>query len=253
MGNRLDEIDKRILYYLAQDARNVSATMIAEEVSVSAGTVRNRINQLEDRGVIQGYHAYINYGHAERRLTNLYICTSEVPDRERLAKQVDRIPGVIHVRELMAGRRNLHVTAVGEDMSDLSEVAREISNLGIEIEEEDLIQREHYSPYNTFGPDAKRDRRSITDFMNLSGSAEVVKLTVARDAKIAGLTLREANQQGVIDSEVLIVSIERDDAMLMPKGDTEVRPDDHVTLFSRSTIDDETIATFGEREDVTLP
>lgn len=246
MGERLDEIDKRILYYLAEDARNVTATMIAEDVSVSAATVRNRIKQLEEQGIIQGYHVSINYGQAERRLTNVFICTSTVPDRERLAKQVDRINGVIHVRELMAGKRNLHVTAVGEDMTDLSEIAREITNLGIEIEEENLIHREHHSPYDTFGPAAKRDRRSITDFMSLSGSAEVVKLTVARNAQIAGLTLHEANQQEIIDSEVLIVSIERDDAMLTPKGDTEVRPDDHVTLFSRNAIDDDTIATFGD-------
>lgn len=249
MGARLDEIDKRILYHLAQDARNITATMIAEEVSVSAGTVRNRIKQLEEQGIIQSYHAYINFGHAERRLTNLYICTSNVSDRERLAKQVEQIPGVIHVRELMAGKRNLHVTAVGEDMTDLSEISREITNLGIEIEEEDLIQREHYSPYDTFGPDTKRDQRSITDFMSLSGNAEVVTLTVARDANIAGLTLHKANQQEVIDSEVLIVSIKRGDTMLTPKGDTEIRPDDLVTLFSRNGVDNETIAVFGERTD----
>lgn len=147
----------------------------------------------------------------------------------------------------MAGKRNLHVTAVGEDMTDLSEISHEITDLGIEIEEENLIRSEHHSPYDTFGPAAGRDRRSITDFMSLSGSAEVVKLTVGRDSQIAGLTLHEANQQGVIDSEALIVSIERDDAMLTPKGDTEVRPDDLVALFSRNGIDDDTIAAFGER------
>lgn len=41
MSDRLDEINKRILYDLAQNARNVTATMIAEEVSISADTVRN--------------------------------------------------------------------------------------------------------------------------------------------------------------------------------------------------------------------
>lgn len=245
MGDRLDEIDKRILYHLAQDARNVTATTIAEDVSVSAGTVRNRIKQLEARGIIQGYHADINYGHAERRLTNLLVCTSTVPDQERLAKQVEQVPGVVHVRELLAGKRNLHVIAVGEDVTDLLEVARQITDLGIEIEEENLVQREHYSPYDTFGPDTKRDQRSITDFMSLAGHAEVVTLTVSYDAAIAGFTLHEANEKEIIDSEVLIVSIERDDTMLTPKGDTEIRPDDLVTVFSRNGIDDETIAAFG--------
>ena len=244
MGTRLDEIDKRILYHLARDARGISAPDIAEEVNVSAGTIRNRIRQLEERGVIEGYHARINYEQAERRLTNLFICSTDVPDRERIAKQVADVSGVVGVRELMTGRGNLHVTAVGEDMADLSRVAHDLSNLGIEIEGENLVQREYYGPYDEFGPDDGPEGQSITDFMNLSGGAEVVELTVASAAPMAGLTLREANQRGVIDPEALVISIERDEEMLTPKGDTRIRPDDVVTLFSRTGVDEETIDAF---------
>jgi DNA-binding Lrp family transcriptional regulator len=244
MSDRLDDIDKRILYHLAREARDVSATVIAEEVNVSPGTIRNRIQQLEDRGIIQGYHASIDYERAGRRLTTLLVCTSDVPERERLARQVADIPGVISVRELMTGRGNLHVTAVGENMAELSAVSRDIADLGIEIEGEDLIQREYYGPYDDFGPEAGRERRSITDFMSLSGSAEVVTLAVAAAAEIVGLTLREANQRGIVESDVLIISLERDDSMLIPNGDMVIRPDDLVTLFSRSNIDDETLAVF---------
>ncbi|WP_137285025.1 winged helix-turn-helix transcriptional regulator [Halorussus salinisoli] len=244
MSVRLDEIDKRILYHLARDARGVSAPDIAEEVHVSAGTIRNRIEQLEDEGVVEGYHARIDYERAERRLTNLFICSTDVPDRERIAKQVADIPGVIGVRELMTGRGNLHVTAVGEDMADLSRTARDLAGLGIEIEEENLVQQEYCGPYDAFGPEDEGEGHSITDFMNLSGGAEVVELAVGKSAPIAGLTLQEANQRDIIDSEALIISIERDEAMLTPKGDTHVRPDDVVTLFSRTGIGDETIAAF---------
>lgn len=244
MGNRLDEIDKRILYYLAKEARGISAPDIAEEVNVSAGTIRNRIKQLEAQGVIEGYHARIDYERAERRLTNLFICSTDVPERERIAKQVAEVSGVVGVRELMTGRGNLHVTAVGEDMADLSRVARDLSSLGVEIEEENLIQQEYYGPYGEFGPDDGPEGQSITDFMNLSGGAEVVELTVAAGAPMAGLSLREANQRDVIDAEALVISIERDEEMLTPKGDTRVRPDDVVTLFSRTGVDEETIDAF---------
>ena len=54
MANRLDEIDRRVLYHLAADARDTSAPAIAEEVNVSAGTIRNRIRQLEADGTIKG-------------------------------------------------------------------------------------------------------------------------------------------------------------------------------------------------------
>ncbi|RBI58499.1 AsnC family transcriptional regulator [halophilic archaeon] len=246
MSVHLDEIDKRILYHLARDARGISAPDIAEEVNVSAGTIRNRIKRLEEEGVIEGYHTRIDYERVERRLTNLFICTVDVPDRERIAKQVADISGVIGVRELMTGRRNLHVSAVGEDMTDLSRVARDLAGLGIEIEEENLIQQEYHGPYDVFGPEDETEGHSIMDFMSLSGDAEVVELTATASAPIANLTLQEADQQGIIGSEALIISIERDETMLMPKGNTHIRPDDVVTLFSRTGIDDETIIAFNK-------
>lgn len=246
MSTRLDKIDKRILFHLAREARGISAPDIAEEVNVSSATIRNRIKQLKEKGVIEGYHAHINYERAERRLTNLFICSTKVPDRDRIAKQVADVPGVIGIRELMTGRGNLHVTAVGEDMADLSQVARDLANLGIEIEEENLIQQEYRGPYDDFGPEEESKGNSITDFMHLSGGAEVVELTVSPSAPIAGLTLQEANHQGIIDTETLITSIERDESILTPKGHTQVCPDDIVTLFSRTGISDETIAAFNE-------
>ena len=247
MSKRLDDVDKRILYYLVRDSRNTSAPQIAEEVNVSAGTIRNRIEQLEDAGVLRGYHAIVEYSRAEGRLTNLYICTSPVPDRDRLSKQVAEIPGVIGVRQLMKGRNNLHVTAVGNDMQELNRISNDLSSIGLEIEEENLLQSEQTLPYHKFGPDESREGHTIADFMKLSGGAEVVELTVSTDANIAGLTLSNANKTGVLHPDVLVVSIERDDTILTPRGDTTVQSDDLVTVFCRGGLDEETLNAFGER------
>jgi DNA-binding Lrp family transcriptional regulator len=236
MSYRLDEIDKRILYYLAQDARNTSAPMVAEEMNVSPATIRNRINQLEEHGIIVGYHANIDYERADGRLTTVYLCSTPVPDRDRLAAQVRKISGVINVRQLMAGHGNVQVTAVGENMRDLSGTAREIANLGIEIENEHLIQEEYNGPYEPFGPEDGQTGQSIADVMPLSGDAEVITLTVPNDAPIAGETLQKANQDGLIDEDVLIVSIERDESVITPRGNTQITPDDLVTIFSREGI-----------------
>ncbi|WP_254545314.1 winged helix-turn-helix transcriptional regulator [Halomarina pelagica] len=246
MSKRLDAVDRRILYHLVRDARNTSAPEIAEEVNVSGGTIRNRIAQLEDAGVIRGYHATIDYQRTEGRLTNLYICTSPVPDRDRLSKQVAEIPGVVGVRQLMKGRSNLHVTAVGDDMQELNHVASNLSSIGLEIEEENLLQSEQVLPYHKFGPDESRDGITITDFMKLSGGAEVVELPVSASADVAGLTLSEANERGIIHPNVLVVAIERDDTILTPRGDTTVRADDLVTIFCRGGIDEETLEAFGQ-------
>jgi len=181
-------------------------------------------------------------------MTNLYICTSPVPDRDRLSKQVAEIPGVVSVRQLMKGRSNLHVTAVGDDMQELNRVANDLSAIGLEIEEENLLQSEQLLPYHKFGPAESQDGHTIADFMELSGGAEVVELTVDGDADVAGLTLSEANEGGVIQSDILVVSIERDDEMLTPRGDTTVRPDDLVTLFCRGGVTRETVEVFGDHK-----
>lgn len=245
MTRRLDEVDKRILYHLVRDARNTTAPDVAEEVNVSPGTIRNRVQRLEEDGILEGYHAAIDYERIGDRLTNLYICTVPVAQRERLAQQVLDITGVVHVREVMAGRGNLHIKAVGDDTADLGRIARDLADLGIEVEDEDLVQKEHHRPYHLFGPDEQGERSGIADFVSLSGGAEIVEVTVREGAPMAGRTLREANADGLLAPNVLVVGVERDEENLTPKGDTEIRSSDQVTVFSREGISEDTLEAFG--------
>ena len=243
MSIRLDEVNRRIIFELMEDARTTSAPTIADAVGVSPATVRNRIRQLEDEGVIVGYHANVDFERADGRLTNLFLCNAPVADRERLAQRVRQIPGVIDVRELMTGRRNLHILAIGADTGDLRRIAREIANLGIDIEDEDLVQSSHRQPYSPFGPD-DNSPAAISDFVTLTGGAEVVEVTVDRESPIAGRSIESAAAEGVLDDEVLVVAIERDDAVITPRGGTEIRPDDLLTLLSRCGVTDETLSAF---------
>ncbi|MFB6083375.1 MAG: winged helix-turn-helix transcriptional regulator [Halorientalis sp.] len=55
----MDDIDKHTLYHLAQDPRNTRLPAIVKEVNVLSSTIRHRINQLEERDIIKGYHARI--------------------------------------------------------------------------------------------------------------------------------------------------------------------------------------------------
>ena len=244
MDYRLDEVDRRIIYRLMQDSRNTSAPVIAEEVNVSAGTIRNRIQQLEEHGIITGYHLGVDFERVGGKLTNVFVCSAPVPDREKLAKQALQIPGVVNVRELMAGRENLHVAAVGSDMDDITRISRALSTMGLEIEEEDLLHREYQHPYHPFGPEESRQTASITDLISLAGDAEVLELTVHADAPIAGKTLKEADSAGLIDENVLVIAIERDGVTVTPKGRTEIRPDDLVTVFCQNGAADDVLTLF---------
>lgn len=233
MSYRLDEIDRRILYALMQDSRNTSAPTIAEQVNVSPGTIRNRINQLESHGIIRSYTAEIDFEQADDRLTSLYICTTPVSDRKSLAREASSIPGVINVRELMTGRENLHVLAVGENTEDLRRIARMLSELGIEVEDETLVERETHTPYTPFGPDDEMPTSEPTDVISLAGDANVVDVTVQSGAPIVDCTLEEAVREGILDEDALVVAIERDDRVVTPHGTSVIQPDDIVTILGR--------------------
>lgn len=247
MDRRVDKVDERILYHLARDARDTSAPMIAEETDVSAGTIRNRIHQLESSGIIRGYHADIDYERVEGRIVNLFVGSTQVPDRERLAKQTLEISGVVGVTELMTGRGNLHIATVGTDTDDITRIARELSNLGVEIEDEALTQREYFNPYHPFGPEQGQARSTMTDFRRLAGGAEVVDISVVEDASVVGKTVQDVVSQGLLDEEALVVAIEREDQIITPRGQTTFEAGDLVTIFSRDGVSAGALRAFGGR------
>jgi len=248
MDEQLDEIDRRVIYELMADARNTSAPKIAEAVDVSPATIRNRIDRLEESGVITGYHAAVDFEAADGRLTNLYLCNAPVAERESYASKVRAVPGVVNVRELMTGRRNLHVLAIGETIDDLRRIARAISGLGIEIEDEDLVQTESVHPYSPYGPEPEEERKTLSDFTSLAGGSEIVEVTAGEEAPIVGRQLAQASRRGIVDDDTLVIAIERDRKVLTPHGETRIEAGDLVTLFSRGGISDEMLAAFRNRE-----
>lgn len=146
----LDDLDRRIVHSLQQDARKTSASEIAERAGVSASTVRNRIQNLEEAGILTGYRPEVNYEAASYQLRTLIVCTAPIPDREALAKKALEVPGVVAVREVMTGTENVHVEAVGSDGDDLSRIGRDLDELGLEVVDEDLIRNEYECAFHGF-------------------------------------------------------------------------------------------------------
>lgn len=249
MTDQVDEIDKRIIYRLSQNSRNTTASEIAEEMNVSPGTVRNRIKQLEDRGIIKGYHTNIDYELVENKLTNLFKCSSSVQNHEEIARKALQIPGVINVRIIMAGQRNLHIKAVGNDTDELTQIANKISNLEIDIEDENLIQEEKFYPYQPFGPE-KREEDIIIGSRKISERAEAVDLAVDKESSVAGKNLKEINEKDLITDDSLIVAIERKNRTLTPRGNTVIKPGDIVTIFSSKGISEKNLEAFVKEEKI---
>lgn len=148
--HELDSTDKRILYYLQQDARGTSSNDIAEMLDLSSSTVRTRLIKLEESGIIRGYHVDIDYDLAGYPLYTKMICTASVPERAELANRARDIHGVTAVREIMTGERNVYVNAIGKDHDDLNRISEDLDRIGLTIIDEQLIRDEFVCPYHGF-------------------------------------------------------------------------------------------------------
>lgn len=249
MSERLDEIDKRIVYRLIQNARETTTPEIAEEVNVSPGTIRNRIKQLEEKGILRGYHADVDFQRAGKLLVALIKCSSSIKDRQNLAKKALQIPGVIQIREIISGDIDLHIKVVAEDTEKVTKITNELVELGLDIKDEDLIRREYYEPYEEFGP-GEIEPGPIVDLKSISGEAETADMRVNKSAPVSGKTVEEINNAGFLEKEDLFVAVERENETLTPRGDTTIKAGDIVTIFSPTGISSETLRAFGkEMED----
>lgn len=147
----LDEVDRAILQLLQHDARHLTAVDIAERVGVSDGTVRNRIADLEQRDIVEGYAPLVNYENAGYQLQVRFTCTARIVDRERLARESLEIRGFVEVRELMTGRENVEITVVAPRNDDVTRIAIALDELGFTIEREELIRHRYIRPFDHFG------------------------------------------------------------------------------------------------------
>ena len=94
-------------------------------------------------------------------------------------------------------------------------------------------------------------RPAIIDFLRIGEEAEVFEITVTDEAPIAGMTLAEAANEGLIPHEVLIVAIAREDGQhpVTPRGNTRIEPGDLLTVYSGFGADPDLTDMFGHFED----
>lgn len=146
----LDDLDRRILFELQRDARHVSSRDIAATVSASPSTVRKRIKRLEHEGIITRYHADVDYERAGYPLHVQVVCTAPLSERDAMSERALEVPGVVGVRELATGERNVVVTVIGEDGDDLTRIAAALSEVGLGVAEEELVRTDRTRPYAGF-------------------------------------------------------------------------------------------------------
>ena len=147
----LDEIDQGILHLLQGDARNMTLGKVAEQLPVSEGTVRNRIGKMEESGIVQGYIPLIDYEAAGAPLRMLFTCTAPIDRRSDLVEAALSIDGVINVREFTASHGNVRVVAIASVTDDISRISRDLTDIGLTVENETLMRQELTQPMNRAG------------------------------------------------------------------------------------------------------
>ncbi|WP_324663838.1 Lrp/AsnC family transcriptional regulator [Haloarcula sediminis] len=149
----LDNLDRRILHLLQLDARGASDTDIAAETDVTGTTVHNRIEKLEDEGIIVGYNPEINYEQAGYPMRVLFICSTDLSDRSEMAESALEVRGVVNVREMLSGEENLHVEVVAETTSEVKQSTEQLDGLGLRIVSSNILAEERIQPWNHFHQD----------------------------------------------------------------------------------------------------
>jgi len=152
MSRNLDGVDRGILYMLQLDARNTTSQEIAEKVGVSASTVRNRLEQLVDDGVIKGYHPEIDYEAANLPFRVMFVITAPPSRRDDAVDRLMDVKGVTDVREMLTGRDNIHAEVVGQTTADIVQTTDAIHEIEIdmEIESSEIIKQRQIQPFNHF-------------------------------------------------------------------------------------------------------
>lgn len=89
----MDEIDLKIIKELDKNAR-MTAKELAEIVFLSAPAVKSRIERLEELGIIEGYHAQIDYsklGYLIKAYINLEMDPKLKPKFYPFIKSIDNV------------------------------------------------------------------------------------------------------------------------------------------------------------------
>jgi DNA-binding Lrp family transcriptional regulator len=100
--------------------------------------------------VLAGYRAVVDYERAGYQLHVQVVCTAPVAERDTLAAEALAVPGVVGVRGLATGERNVVVTVVGDDGDDLTRIVTELNTLGLTILEEELVRSDAARPFSGF-------------------------------------------------------------------------------------------------------
>ncbi|AXN39950.1 Lrp/AsnC family transcriptional regulator [Peribacillus butanolivorans] len=120
---KVDEIDKKIISILHEDAR-ISYTDLAKKVELSRVAVQMRINHLVENGVIERFTAVINPAKVGIQVSAFFNVEVEPKYLESVANQLENEPAVTSLYH-MTGPSKLHMHGIFTDNQEMERFLNE--------------------------------------------------------------------------------------------------------------------------------
>lgn len=120
---KLDETDKKILQLLTENGR-MSYVDIGKELNLSRVSIRERVNQLMDNGVIEKFSVVINSEKVGKSVSAFFEVDCEPSSLVKVAEALANNPQVASCYQ-MTGPSTLHMHVLVEDFSKLEHFINE--------------------------------------------------------------------------------------------------------------------------------
>jgi DNA-binding Lrp family transcriptional regulator len=145
-SHKVDDVDRKIIRLLQEDARK-SFNKIAESLGIAVGTAYNRVKNLEDRGILQGYTVMLDSAKLGYSLTGLILIEAEGRYLPEVENELAKLDEVICIYDI-TGDYDIAVVARFKDRSTLNKfikstlkmphVNRTVTNVVLNVVKEDF-------------------------------------------------------------------------------------------------------------------
>lgn len=127
-NTEIDEIDLKILKLLQNDAR-VSVKAIADNLYLSAPTVKSRINEMTEKGIIKGYYTEIDNSIFEN-IIKCYIEIEVSPSlKSELYQVLNESPQVVEC-DRVTGEYSLIAKVIFKNTIEMDKFINKLQHFG---------------------------------------------------------------------------------------------------------------------------
>ena len=126
----LDEVDRKILRKLQEDAR-ISFKEIAKEVGTSEATVFVRVKKLQKNGVIKGFRAILNPASVGKQVTAFALVKAEPKSYPKMLAQLMNLEDICEIHDVTGAYYSILKmrTTTSEQLAEILDKIGEIDGI----------------------------------------------------------------------------------------------------------------------------